>query len=237
KQLASISKANLIFSGDLGFEGNFFVKLGDGIEAPKEISLLEGLDLLEGSCGECEEAHGEHAAEGEDGHDHHHDHGELKDPHVWLSPDMLMQQADRVASILKEFTVDAAAPAIDENVAALKEELTAIDEELTEAMAPLKGQKFYVYHGAFAYFAQAYGLEQEAIEVTGRRPSPKQLAGIAAQAKEDGVTTVFVQPQFDQSSAISLAETIGGTVQELDPLEKDVIGSLRTIAAAIQQTR
>ncbi|MDF1657473.1 MAG: zinc ABC transporter substrate-binding protein [Verrucomicrobiales bacterium] len=233
KQLAGISKANLIFSGDLGFEGNFFVKLGDGIEAPKEISLLEGLELLEGSCAECEE----HSAEGEEGHEHHHDHGELKDPHVWLSPKMLMQQADRVASILKEFTVDAAAPAIDENIATLKEELTSIDEELTAAMAPLKGQKFYVYHGAFAYFAQAYGLEQEAIEVTGRRPSPKQLAGIATQAKEDGVTTVFVQPQFDQSSAVSLAETIGGTVQELDPLEKDVIGNLRMIAAAIQKTR
>lgn len=239
KQLAGISKANLIFSGDLGFEGNFFVKLGDGIDAPKEISLLEGLDLLEGSCAVCEESHGEHATEGEEGHEHHHDHdhGELKDPHVWLSPKMLMQQADRVASILKDFTVDAAAPAIDENVAALKEELTAIDEELTKAMAPMKGQKFYVYHGAFAYFAEAYGLEQEAIEVTGRRPTPKQLAGIASQAKEDGVTTIFVQPQFDQSSAVSLAETIGGTVQELDPLEKDVIGNLRTIAAAIQKTR
>lgn len=235
KQLAGIADANLIFSGDLGFEGNFFVKLGDGINAPKEISLLEGLDLLEGSCGECEEAH----ANGEEGHDehHHHDHGELKDPHVWLSPKMLMQQADRVASILKEFTLPAAASEIDENVAALKVELTALDEELTEAMAPLKGETFYVYHGAFAYFAQAYGLEQKAIEVTGRRPTPKQLAGIASQAKEDGVTTVFVQPQFDQSSAVSLAETIGGTVQELDPLDKDVVANLRTIAAAIQETR
>ena len=243
KQLAGISKANLIFSGDLGFEGNFFVKLGDGIDAPKEISLLEGLDLLEGSCGVCEHEH-EHAEPAEEGkeseeaHDHHHhDHAELKDPHVWLSPKMLMQQADRVASILKEFTVPAAAAAIDENVAALKAELTAVHEELTVALEPMKGQTFYVYHGAFAYFAQAYGLEQKAIEVTGRRPSPKQLAGIASQAKEDNVKVIFVQPQFDQSSAASLAETIGGTVRELDPLEKDVIGNLHTMAAAIQETR
>ena len=243
KQLAGISKANLIFSGDLGFEGNFFVKLGDGIDAPKEISLLEGLDLLEGSCEVCEHEH-EHAepAEGgkesEEAHDHHHhDHAELKDPHVWLSPKMLMQQADRVASILKEFTVPAAAAAIDENVAALKAELTAVHEELTVALEPMKGQTFYVYHGAFAYFAQAYGLEQKAIEVTGRRPSPKQLVGIASQAKEDNVKVIFVQPQFDQSSAASLAETIGGTVQELDPLEKDVLGNLRAIAAAIRKTR
>ncbi len=238
KQLAGISRANLIFSGDLGFEGNFFVKIGDGTDAPKEISLLEGLDLLEGSCEVCEHEHAEHAEEGADAHEHHeHDHGELKDPHVWLSPKMLMQQADRVASILKEFTVPAAAAGIDENVAALKEELTAVHEELTASLAPMKGETFYVYHGAFAYFAQAYGLEQKAIEVTGRRPSPKQIAGIASQAKEDNVKVIFVQPQFDQSSAVSLAETIGGTVQELDPLEKDVIGNLRTIAAAIKGTR
>lgn len=233
KQLAGISKANLIFSGDLGFEGNFFVKLGDGISAPKEISLLEGLDLLEGSCGEC----AEHAEAGEEGHHHDHDHADLKDPHVWLSPAMLMQQADRAASVLKEFTVADAASEIDANVAKLKEELTALDEELKAALAPMKGETFYVYHGAFAYFAEAYGLEQKAIEVTGRSPTPKQLAALAGQAKEEGVTIVFVQPQFDQSSAVSLAETIGGTVQELDPLEKDVIGNLRTIASAIQGIR
>lgn len=236
KQLVGISSANLIFSGDLGFEGNFFVKLGDGVSAPKEVSLLEGLDLLEGSCGFCEEkkAAGETVSEEEA---HKHDHGELKDPHVWLSPKLLMQQADRVASILKEFTVPEAAAGIDENVATLKKELTALDEELATELAPLKGEKFYVYHGAFAYFAQAYGMEQKAIEITGRRPTPKELAEIAKEAKEDGVKIIFVQPQFDQSSAQSLAETIGGGVYELDPLEKDVVKNLRTMAKAIQQIR
>lgn len=247
RQIARIAKANLIFSADLGFEGNFFVKLGDGVDAPKEISLLEGLDLLDGSCGECAHGHGEEAAaeggeavaaggEATEKHDEHHDHdhAELKDPHVWLSPKMLMQLADRAASVLKEFTDPAAAADIDANVAALKAELTALHDELTKALEPMKGETFYVYHGAFAYFAQAYGLEQKAIEVTGRRPSPKQLAGIAGQAKEDGVKVIFVQPQFDQSSAVSLAETIGGTVQELDPLEKDVIGNLRAIASALR---
>jgi hypothetical protein len=42
-----------------------------------------------------------------------------------------------------------------------------------------------------------------------------------------------VQPQFDQSSPSSLAETIGGKVQTLDPLEKDVLANLRVIAKTI----
>lgn len=258
RQLGQISKANLLFSGELGFEANFFVKVGDGKTAPVALSLLEGLDLLEGSCEACESEHHEHAehhehneeaeakpAAAKEDHDHHehdhahhdHDHGELKDPHVWLSPRMLKQQAERIAVILKEHTSPDASKAIDQNLATLLEELAEIDAELTETLAPLKGQKFYVYHGAFAYFAEAYGLEQKAIEVSGRSPSPKQLAEIAKQAKEDDVHLIFVQPQFDDSSARSLAETIDGTVETLDPLEKDVIANLRTIAAAIRSSR
>ena len=48
---------------------------------------------------------------------------------------------------------------------------------------------------------------------------------------------IFVQPQFDQSAAASLAETIGGSVKELDPLEKDVIANLKAITATLQEIR
>jgi zinc transport system substrate-binding protein len=108
-----------------------------------------------------------------------------------------------------------------------------LDGELHESLAPFQGRAFYVYHGAFAYFAQNYGLEQKVIQIAGRNPTPKQITSIAKQAKAEGVKTIFVQPQFDESSALSLAETIGGKVKTLDPLEKDVLSNLRTIAATI----
>jgi zinc transport system substrate-binding protein len=229
RQIAAISKANLLFSGGLSFESNFFVAVGDGINSPKEIDLLEGLELLEGSCGECESA----KAQGKEAAEHKHDHEDLMDAHVWLSPRVLLHQAERVAAILKERTPPAADAAIDANFASLKAELEALDKELAETLEPKKGSAFYVYHAAFAYFARDYGLEQKAIEMGNRRPSPKQIAEIAKQAREDGVKAIFVQPQFDQSSAVSLAETIGGRVQTLDPLEKDVVANLRTIARTI----
>ena len=250
RELARIAKANLLFSGELGFEGNFFVKVGDGINAPKALNLLEGLELLEGSCEEChdhghEHGHDDHEGdkaakkegdhhEEHDDHEHHdHDHDALKDPHVWLSPAMLKKQSDAIAKILKDFTPAEASADIEKNVEALHADLDAVDKELKESLAPYQGKSFYVYHGAFAYFADAYGLEQKAIEVSGRNPTPKQLAAIAKQAEEDKVDVIFVQPQFDQSSAESLAETIGGTVKELDPLEKDVLANLRAIGDAI----
>jgi zinc transport system substrate-binding protein len=230
RQVADISRSNLLFSGGLSFEANFYVAVGDGENGPKEFNLLEGLELLEGTCSECASA----TAEGKEAHAHEHVHEE-KDAHVWLSPRVLLHQADRVAMILKQHLPADAAPAIDANLASLKTELTALNEELTTLLAPKKGRAFYVYHGAFAYFAQDYGLVQKAIEIGNRKPSPKQVAAIARQAREEGVTTVFVQPQFDQSSAASLAETIGGKVQTLDPLEKDVIANLRAIAKAIAE--
>ncbi|MEM0970394.1 MAG: zinc ABC transporter substrate-binding protein [Verrucomicrobiota bacterium] len=240
RQLAQMSKANLLCSGELGFEGNFFIKIGDGVSAPKPVNLLEGLPLLEGSCEICESNHAateeeEHAEEGhEDDHHHHHDHDELKDPHVWLSPLLLKQMAPSVAVLLKEHTAPEADSDIDANLQTFLSDLDEVHQELTKTLAPMKGQTFYVYHGAFAYFADAYGLTQKAVEVSGRQPAPKELAQIAKQAKEDEVKLLFVQPQFDESSARSLASTLGGSVQTLDPLERDVIANLRSIAQAIQ---
>jgi len=52
-------------------------------------------------------------------------------------------------------------------------------------------------------------------------------------AKADGVKMIFVQPQFDQSSAKSLSESIGGQVISINPLAEDVPANLREIAAQI----
>ena len=112
-----------------------------------------------------------------------------------------------------------------------------MDSDIKALLEPMKGQAFYVYHGAFGYFAADYGLVQKAIEIAGRSPSPKQVSAIAKQAREENVKAIFVQPQFDESSAVSIAETIGGKVQTLDPLSKDVITNLRTIAETIRSTQ
>lgn len=228
RQIADIARSNLLFSGGLSFEANFYIAVGDGENGPKEFDLLEGLELLEGTCGECASA----TATGDEAHTHEHEHEE-KDAHVWLSPRVLKHQAERISVILKQHLPDSASPAIEANLASFRSELDELDAEIKTALAPRKGRAFYVYHGAFAYFAQDYGLIQKAIEMGNRKPSPKQVTAIAKQAKEEGVTTIFVQPQFDQSSATSLAETIGGKVRNLDPLEKDVIANLRTIATTI----
>ena len=57
------------------------------------------------------------------------------------------------------------------------------------------------------------------------------------KAKEEGVSVIFVQPQFDQNSAKAIAESIGGNVVPIDPLEKDVIANLLHIAGEIAASK
>ncbi|MAS95559.1 MAG: hypothetical protein CMO55_20350 [Verrucomicrobiales bacterium] len=119
------------------------------------------------------------------------------------------------------------------NSESLVKSITDTDKELAKTLAPLRGEAFYVYHGAFGYFADAYGLKQIPVEINGRSPEPKRLTALIKQAQSDEVKVIFVQPQFDQTSARSLADSIGGSVVSIDPLAKDPVQNLRDIAAKI----
>ena len=228
KEITKVSQAAVFFTGDLPYETGIVEKITAANSKIEVSSLTENIELLEGS-------EGEHC-DGEDhsGHDHaHHDHE--FDPHLWLSPKMLKKQAALMADVMKNLKPDSS-DQIDANLAKVEGDLDALDKQLAETLAFMKGQTFYVYHGAFAYFAQAYGLKQEAIELGGRSPEPKRLTELVKMAKAEGVKLIFVQPQFNQASAKSLADSIGGQVVEMDPLEQDVFASLKKIADQVKQS-
>ncbi|NRB72767.1 MAG: zinc ABC transporter substrate-binding protein [Verrucomicrobiales bacterium] len=182
--------------------------------------------------------HGHDHAEHDHGH-HGHDHGDGElDPHVWLSPAHLVEQIRTIqAEVEPLFETEEAKSTIQENSRKLVQQLRDTDRELAEKLAPFRDQSFYVYHGAFGYFADAYGLSQVPVELSGRTPEPRQIAAMIDKAKEEGVSVIFVQPQFDQSSAKAIAESIGGIVVPIDPLKKDVISNLKHIASEITASK
>jgi zinc transport system substrate-binding protein len=168
----------------------------------------------------------------------HREEGEAEreeeaDPHVWLSPPLLKVQAQNVAAAL--IAADAAnAPDYRRNLDAFLKDVDATDERVRNVLAPYKGQSFYVFHPAFGYFGDAYGLTQEAVEVEGKSPSPRQLAELIRKARADGVHIIFVQPQFASASASAVAAAIDGAVVPMDPLAKDVLKNLDDMAVKIQ---
>jgi zinc transport system substrate-binding protein len=165
-----------------------------------------------------------------------HDHAGQPDPHVWLSPPLLKVLAANVAAALAQ--VDPAhAGDYAQNLADLDAEIDALHARIARTLSPYRGQSFYVFHPAFGYFGDAYGLRQEAVELEGKSPAPRQLRALIQRAQSEGVRIIFVQPQFDPRSAQAVAEAIGGAVVPLDPLAKNVLENLDEVAMKIAASR
>jgi zinc transport system substrate-binding protein len=159
------------------------------------------------------------------------------DPHVWLSPVLMKQQAETIRDALVR--LDPAGEATyDENLAALRADLDALDARIRGIFAGLEGRRVYVFHPAYGYFTAEYGLEQVAVEQAGKSPGARYLAGLTRQARADGIDVIFVQPQFGRRSAEVVARAIGGRVVTLDPLPERYVEGLellaRRVAAALR---
>jgi zinc transport system substrate-binding protein len=90
-----------------------------------------------------------------------------------------------------------------------------------------------VFHPAWGYFADAYGLTQIPIENEGKRPGPRSLNALIEQARREGIRVVLVQPQFDRRAAEQVADAIGGRVIAIDPLDSNYFDTLRRMARLI----
>ena len=76
--------------------------------------------------------------------------------------------------------------------------------------------------------------DQLTIEEEGKKPGPQGLAALIDQAQAYNITVVYVEPQFDRSSAEVIAESIGGEVVEIDPLAPNYIENIRDVADKIE---
>jgi zinc transport system substrate-binding protein len=111
-------------------------------------------------------------------------------------------------------------------------ELEVLDAEIRGVFKGKgKGVEFMVFHPAWGYFAQAYGLKQIAIEIEGKEPKPAELQYLIQYAKERGIKIIFVQPQFSWQLAQAIAKSIDGQVVFVDPLAADWFKNLHQVAA------
>lgn len=230
----ALSKAQMFITVGMPFEEALVEKLGSTEGGLQFISMGDGFEKIPSHCEhpshDVEAAHGE--GEGEDEHEFvDHEHGE-DDPHVWLSPPLIKVQAANIAKGLSAALPDHAAT-FEANLAKFETELDTLHTELKEKLKPYLGKEFFVFHPAFGYFGYTYGIDQVAVEVNGNSPTPKELSEFIVHAKENGMTTLFVQPQFDDRSAKVIAEQLGAEVSALDPLAADPLQTIRAIADAI----
>ncbi len=158
---------------------------------------------------------------------HGHAHGTM-DPHVWLNPANVKTISSNIWETLGSIAPDRA-DFFRKNAQAFDQKIDDLDKHLGESLKNIKHQNFYVYHPAFGYLADRYGLKQKAVEIEGKEPSAKQLARLIDSARKEGVKVIFVAPQFSRKGAETVASGIGGVVIEIDPLAADYLGNMRKI--------
>lgn len=238
RSIAALSRAKVWFTTGMEFEDQLQQKIKSVAPNLQIINITQNIERI--AMGESEHEHEEHEHHKKDNeshhheekeHDEHHDHDGL-DPHVWLSPIQLISMSEIVEKTLSTLDTNNS-PQYKENLADARKKLTSLHKQISTKLAPHKGSSFFVFHPSFGYFADTYHLKQEAVEVEGKSPNPKQLSALIAKAKSKKVKVIFVQPQFDPKSAQAVAAAIDGEVVPLDALAEDVVGNLMNMAEKI----
>jgi zinc transport system substrate-binding protein len=205
------------------------------VGVPFEQQLLDYYESIRGSAMIVDTREGIELRHMED---HGHDHGDSEggaDPHVWLDPRLAKRQAEIICSTLCILDT-ARCMEFSANLSALQQSLDSVHEKVQEQLEPVQGRRMYVYHPAYGYFTDAYGLEQVAVEVSGKEPSARQLSRLLDDAKSDAITTLFVQPQFSSSQVQTMADHLGAQVVQIDPIAPDYIENLMDIAQKVAES-
>ena len=123
------------------------------------------------------------------------------------------------------------AQAYEANAASYIAELEALHEEAKKAFAELPEEKrrFGTNHEAFAYLAEAYGLEQLPISgVSGAEPSAAQVAAVIETLQKENISAVFLENTANNRLIEQIASDagvkVGGTLVA-DALQKEGEGS------------
>lgn len=199
--------------GKIGFEESWIDKIRQSVPGLKVVDTSVQADWIT----EEEEDHGDHV----------HLHG--IDPHIWSSPAearKIITESHRALVALLPGEKDL----LDRNYRAFMDEVDQLDRDLQELFDRLENRKFLIFHPALTYLSRQYDLEQIALEVDGKEPSPKYMRELIGLARSEKIRVIFIQKEFDAENARQLAKEIQGEAVQIDPLNEQWDKQLREIA-------
>ena len=188
---------------------------------------LKKIRFREGGMFDEHDDHDDHAKDDHDdhGHDKHakddhddHGHGEF-DPHVWLDP----INAKAVVHEIEEALVKADpknAKKYEANAVRMAGKLDQLVTELRVQLQPVQGKGFIVFHDAYQYFEQRFGMAAiGSITVSPEvMPGAERVRDLREKIKDLGATCVFSEPQFEPKLVRTLVDGTGARTGVLDPL-------------------
>lgn len=171
---------------------------------------------------ESADAHRAHGAdEVADAHEGHH-HGEYN-MHIWLSPEMAKQTAIAIHAKLLEL-MPQKKDKLDANLLNFTDQLAQTEEKVVNMLAPVKGKGYFVFHDAYGYFEQRFGLSPLGYFTINPaiQPGAQRLHQIRTQLVEQKAVCVFAEPQFRPAVINAVAKGTDVRIGVLDPLGSNI---------------
>ena len=169
-----------------------------------------------------EEGHDDHDEEGHDDHEGHegHNHGEF-DAHIWLDPSNAKEMVHEIAHELGD--LDPANK--DKYEANAKTTILALDQLINDVSKDInKEAKFVVFHDAYQYFEERFGLRAAGALTlnTDVLPGAKQIDEIQDVIKDKGIKCIFSEPQFNPKIISTIAKDTNIKTGVFDPLGANI---------------
>ena len=212
KDLNNLINTNMFIYNGLGME-EWIDSVLNTIDN-KDVKVVEGSQGIE-TIEILEDEHNEDEHEEDDDHEH-----SGKDPHVWLSLENAIKEAENIKNALSEIDSDNK-DYYEENYENLKKEFISLKSEYETKFKEIDNKDFITGHAAFAYLCRDFGLTQKSIaDVFGEGElTPKNLEDLINYCKENNVKVVFSESAASAKESETLAKEVGAKVEKIYSLE------------------
>jgi len=156
-------------------------------------------------------------------------------PHVWLGVKEVKIISENIYDYLVEKKPEQKEYFLS-NKNKFVAELDSADNYIKDVVSKMGNKAMLVYHPAWGYFANEYGLEEIAIEKNGNTPKASDIAKLIDRTKLLKIKTIFIEKQFDSSPAVTIADEIGAQIVTIDPVPPDFIINLYDIAEKLKRS-
>ncbi|PID60152.1 MAG: zinc ABC transporter substrate-binding protein [Gammaproteobacteria bacterium] len=150
--------------------------------------------------------------------DERHERGKI-DMHIWLSPANGIVMLDAIAERLAALDPENG-DVYKSNAAAWRARIADVDESIAATLASSGDLRYAVFHDAYRYFENRYGLEPTAILTLQAElaPGAKRVRELRQLIRDENVSCVFSEAQFGDQLAMLVSEGSDARVVEIDPL-------------------
>ena len=157
-----------------------------------------------------------------------------RDPHIWLSPKRVIVMVEEITKQLCDISPENEELFI-KNSKEYIQKLEKLDINLKSTFDRLENKKIIVYHPAFGYLADEYGIQMYSLEHDGKEATVEHLTQMIDLAKKENIKIIFYQQEIDSSQSQAFAEEIKGKSIMLSPLAYNYIENFEQMCKIIKE--